>query len=120
MSRRHGSVSDRRFFVRALSAMINDMNEQELKKLAMLARVAVTDDELKKLHTDMDSILKYISQIREIADTEDGMEDETKLLSAALREDENPHSGGEYTARLLKSAPKSTEGYIQVKKIIST
>ena len=92
------------------------MNETELQKLALLSRISVSPDELKKLHEDMEAVLKYISQIQEIPVTEAGdtKHDEVPFL----REDEVPHESSLYAKELLTEAPRTKNNYIQVKKIL--
>ncbi len=93
------------------------MNEQELQKLADLARITIAREELKKIHTDMDAILKYISQIQEVVDMGNDTE-KGEYAAPILREDARPHEGGIYTDDLLNSAPRTKDGYVRVKKIL--
>lgn len=93
------------------------MEKQELEKLAALVRIAVSSEDLAKLHKDMESILKYVSQIQDIADVDsEGAEIKPRT---PLREDGNPHKSGAYTEELLKEAPQLKDNYVKVKKIIS-
>ncbi|MDP3726164.1 MAG: Asp-tRNA(Asn)/Glu-tRNA(Gln) amidotransferase subunit GatC [bacterium] len=93
------------------------MDSKELQKLADLARIDIEADELKKLQKDMEAILKYVSRIEEVA-----VNREDELISttdAFLREDGNPHETGVFSKEILKEVPKTKDGYVEVKKIIS-
>ena len=93
------------------------MNEKDLKKLADLARIAVSDSELKKLHKDMEAILKHVSHVQKVTTGhEEKISTEGDVL---LREDTGSHESGMYTKELLQEAPKLKDGCIEVKKIIS-
>ncbi|MBI2109184.1 MAG: Asp-tRNA(Asn)/Glu-tRNA(Gln) amidotransferase subunit GatC [Parcubacteria group bacterium] len=94
------------------------MDKKELQKLATLARIAVSSDELQTLQKDMEGVLQYISQIQEVSaghhETKNGFS-----LQNVMREDKDSHESGAYTKELLAEAPQKKDGYIQVKKIIS-
>ncbi len=93
------------------------MDSKELQKLADLARIAIAEEELKGLQKDMEAILKYVSRVEEVV-----INAESELASTAdafLRNDENPHETSLHTKELLEEAPKTKDGYVQVKKIIS-
>ncbi|MBI2047537.1 MAG: aspartyl/glutamyl-tRNA amidotransferase subunit C [Parcubacteria group bacterium] len=99
------------------------MNETELQKLALLSRISVSPDELKKLHEDMEAVLKYISQIQEVASqpqigTGHPINKTEEALINVTREDENPHESALYAKELLAEAPRTKNDYVQVKKIL--
>ena len=88
-----------------------------LRKLAELARIAIPKNELHDLQKDMEVILKYVSHIQKVAT--DAGETISVHTKPPLREDENPHESGIYTQEILKGVPKTKDGYVEVKKIIS-
>jgi aspartyl-tRNA(Asn)/glutamyl-tRNA(Gln) amidotransferase subunit C len=96
------------------------INEKEIEKLALLARIKLTPDELKSLHGDINSILSYVKQVQEVSSdtSEDLSEGIFADLKNTMRSDENPHEGGKFSEDILKQAPKRERNYFKVKKIL--
>ncbi len=100
------------------------IDRKEVEKLAALARITVPESEMAKLQKDMGAILDYVSQINEANELATDIQDDPSSIARfgvknVMREDGEPHESGMYTEKLLKSAPKSENGYVKVKKILS-
>lgn len=94
------------------------ISADDLKKLARLGRVAVTDEEVEKLRHDMDSILAYIDTIQKVSLPEKPSGSAYLDIQNVMREDANPHEPGIYTEAMLSQAPRREGNYLKVKKII--
>lgn len=95
------------------------MNKEDVKKLANLSRLEISDSELESFTVQIDSILHYVEQLKEVtAKTDNG---ESRIENAGvrniLRQDKDPHEPN-HTADLLASAPETQDGFIKVKKIL--
>jgi aspartyl-tRNA(Asn)/glutamyl-tRNA(Gln) amidotransferase subunit C len=44
-----------------------NITKDEIKKLARMSRIAVTDDEIVRLHSHVTSVLSYATRVQEIA-----------------------------------------------------
>jgi aspartyl-tRNA(Asn)/glutamyl-tRNA(Gln) amidotransferase subunit C len=97
------------------------MNKEEIKKIADLARLEITDEESEKFASEIDSILQYIDQIKSADISDDAAESriENAGVRNVMREDENPHDVSENTEALIKEAPDSQDDLIKVKKILN-
>ena len=93
------------------------LEKNDIQKLAGLARIRISEDELLGLEKDFEGILAYISQIQKAAEGALG-EDTGNGLRNVFREDENPHESGIHTEALLAQTPKREENYLKVKKIL--
>ncbi|TSD03510.1 MAG: aspartyl-tRNA(Asn)/glutamyl-tRNA (Gln) amidotransferase subunit C [Parcubacteria group bacterium Athens0714_16] len=91
---------------------------EELKKLSKLARIEISEGELSDLGKDINSILDYVGQITQINADKEPQMNADKVLINIMREDENPHEGGEFSSDLLNEAPNKENGYVKVKKIL--
>lgn len=92
------------------------MTNVDIRKLAELTRVAVTDEEVKQLEKEVPAILAFVEQVAETGAVAGKSEGEHRNI---FREDENPHKTGEHTQVLLDAMPQHTkEGYLKVRKII--
>jgi len=98
-----------------------EISDKEIKKLADLARIKLSEMEKKGLKKDIESILGYVSEIQEVSS------DATKVkplslqrsdLCNVMREDKEPHESGLYTEKILKEAPQREGDYFKVKKIL--
>lgn len=95
------------------------ISEQEVRKVASLANLTLTEDEVVRLSHDMDEILTHIDKLNELDTT--GVEPMSQVLydaeeTATLREDlERPPLG---SAAAVANAPLSGNGYYKVPLVI--
>jgi len=101
------------------------ITEQEVRRVAELANLALTEDEIVRMTQDMDGILTHIDKLSEL-DTSN-----VEPMSQVLYFSENP-SGAEETATLradverkplgnadaLANVPVSGQGYFKVPLVI--
>lgn len=95
------------------------LTEKEVRYVAGLANLALSDAEIGKLHADLDGILEHFDKLSEI-DTS-GVEPMAQVLygagvTAALREDLPRQPLDNQTA--LANAPQPGAGYFKVPKVI--
>jgi len=89
---------------------------KDVEHLAGLARIVIDDKEKELLRHDLGEILAYVSQIKEVS-AELGEAKEGALRNV-MRNDENPHSAGQFSEDLLSAAPGREGDRILVKKIL--
>lgn len=93
--------------------------EKEVRYVAELANLDLTDAEVHKFQADLDEILGHVERLNEIDTT--GVEPMAQVLypagdTATLRDDRaRPPLG---TDVALANAPQSGEGYFKVPKVI--
>lgn len=89
----------------------------DVKYVASLAKIAITDDEAARLTAELDTILGYVRQLEAVDTT--GLEPTYQVtgLKNVTRPDEIIDYG---TTRedLLKNAPRQRDGYIEVPKVL--
>jgi aspartyl-tRNA(Asn)/glutamyl-tRNA(Gln) amidotransferase subunit C len=95
------------------------ITEKEVRYVAGLANLHLTDDEVKRFEADLDEILTHIEKLNEI-DTS-GVEPMAQVLYAAgetanLRADVPAPTLGNRDA--LANAPRAGAGYYKVPKVI--
>jgi aspartyl-tRNA(Asn)/glutamyl-tRNA(Gln) amidotransferase subunit C len=91
------------------------ISKEDIKNLADLARIEVSDSEAEGLTSQIDSILGYVGQIQN--STGDAKMDVPKLRNV-MREDLVTNNSDEYTDKLLNNAPSREGRYLKVKKIL--
>ncbi len=96
------------------------MTKVDIKALANLARLEVSDDELKKLEKEIPDILKFVETIQSVSEK---TAVSTPPLINVMRADDppagGPHEGGKYTETLLNAAPTRVGNHIAVKQVLS-
>jgi aspartyl-tRNA(Asn)/glutamyl-tRNA(Gln) amidotransferase subunit C len=87
-----------------------------VKKIASLARIAITDEEVAKIAPELDNILGWIEQLGEV-DTS-SVEPMTAVIPNTLRlRDDVVTDGGKRDA-VLANAPQAEHGFFTVPKVI--
>ena len=90
---------------------------KDIEKLAKLARIELTQEEKEKLLKEVDPILNYVAQIKEVSSTVSGTPKAGEHRNI-MREDLNPNETASNTAVLVEDMPESQDNYLKVKKIL--
>ena len=91
------------------------ISEEEVKHVAKLARLELTDEEVQKYSKQLGDILKYVEQMNEIDTT--GIEPMPHAIPVTnvMREDEVKYE--QTKEELMKNAPYEEDGFFRVPKI---
>lgn len=93
------------------------MNPQDIEKLANLSRIKLSDEEKIKYAKEIDSILAYVNQLKEVAGSAPEVSKSSHIN--VLRDDSVFHESGIHTEDLLSASPDRDGQYIKVKQILS-
>ena len=96
--------------------MNSEIPKVDIRALAQLARVDISDAEVAKLETEIPSILAFVETIQK-ADVSGAKSD--RSLHNVVRADADPHETGMYTKRLLEAAPAREGDRIAVKQVVT-
>ncbi len=91
------------------------ITKEDVKNLASLARIQISEAEMESLSLEIDSILGYMGQIENMPM---GEEKEAPVLRNVMRDDVVLNTPGSYTKRILENAPMREGEYVKVKKIL--
>lgn len=91
------------------------MKKVDVQKLADLARIEVSSDELEELELELPVILDFVELVQESGAT---LEKKLGTHYNIYREDSEPHETGKYSERLIEAMPQNKNGYLKVRKII--
>lgn len=94
-----------------------DLTRDDVLKLARLARLTITDEEVEKYRSELSEILKYVEHLQ-TADVE-GLEPTSQVtgLKNVMREDEIVDYGVS-PDDLLRVAPDKVDRHVKVKRMI--
>ena len=94
------------------------VSSDDVKKLANLSRIALSDEEVEKLRGEIDSIVAYIDVVQKVPAPLGVAASPHLDLQNVMRDDGTPHEGGIHTEDMLSQAPAREGDYLKVKKIL--
>ena len=89
---------------------------EQVRHIARLARIAMSDEEIAALEPELNNILGWIEQLAEV-DT-DGVEPLTAVIDQKLRLREDAVTDGDRRDDVLLNAPDAQHGFFAVPKVI--
>ena len=92
------------------------VDQATVRRVAHLARIAVTEDEVAHLQGELNAILAFVEQLGEV-DT-DGVEPMTSVIPMTLPLRADVVSDGFCAERVLANAPASEDGFFAVPKVV--
>ena len=103
------------------------MDREKVLHLATLARIRISAEEADRLGKEIESILKYVDEIRKVekvlpagrqVDKVHAFDKEEFPVRNVMREDSEGHEPDMYTEKILAQAPERKGEYLKVKKIL--
>jgi len=92
------------------------MDKATVRKVASLARLAVTEQDLDKYATQLNGILKWVEQLASV--NTDNIEPLANVVNIELELREDVVNDGGKQADILANAPESLEGFFVVPKVV--
>lgn len=92
------------------------INQDDARKVAHLARIAVDDDQLPELARRLTGILHFMEQLNEV-DIE-GVEPMTGVEPMRLKRRKDVVTDGDMQDKILSNAPDAREGFFAVPKVV--
>ena len=92
------------------------ITEDEARKVAHLARIAVNDAALPALARELGGILNFMEQLNEV--DVDGVEPMTSVQPMRLKRREDVVTAGGMADKILANAPDAREGFFAVPKVV--
>lgn len=87
-----------------------------VRKIAHLARIAVADNEIEHLRSEINNMLAFVEQLNEVK--VDGVEPTASVEDMKLKMRDDVVNDGGYPARVLANAPAADDGFFQVPKVV--
>jgi aspartyl-tRNA(Asn)/glutamyl-tRNA(Gln) amidotransferase subunit C len=92
------------------------VDKDTVKRVARLARIAVSDREAEKLTGDLNTILGFVEQLNEVDVT--GVEPMTAVVAMQMRMRDDVVTDGEKAEQVLANAPGGNEQFFAVPKVV--
>ena len=100
----------------AASRACMSVDTNTVRKIASLARIAVTNGEVEAMTGELNNILTWVEQLGEV-DT-DGVEPLAAVIPNHLRLREDVITDGNIRDQVLANAPQAEHGFFTVPKVI--
>jgi aspartyl-tRNA(Asn)/glutamyl-tRNA(Gln) amidotransferase subunit C len=92
------------------------VNTEQVRHIAKLARIAMSDAEIDALVPELNNILGWVEQLAEV--NTDGVEPLTAVIDQKLRLREDAVTDGDKRDAVLANAPEGQHGFFAVPKVI--
>ena len=92
------------------------VSPEQVRHIAKLARIAMSDEEIERLAPELNNILGWVEQLEEV--NTDGVEPLTAVVPNKLRLREDKVTDGDCREEILANAPVAEHGFFAVPKVI--
>lgn len=99
-------------------AILLGMEIKDIEKLAKLARIELTEGEKETLLKEVDPILNYVAQLKEVVKLSSSSSNKVGDHRNILREDIVKNDSGSNTEALVAEFPEKEGNSLKVKKIL--
>lgn len=95
---------------------MSNLSEKDVIKIAKLARIAVTPEEVKTYSGELSKILAFVETLQEV--NTDNVPQMTSVAEMLLPMRKDEVTDGDYQEDILKNAPASEYGCFMVPKVV--
>jgi len=92
------------------------VSSEQVRHIAKLARIAMSEEELDRLVPELNNILGWVEQLGEV--NTDGIEPLTAVIDQKLRLRDDVVNDGDVRDDVLANAPDAQHGFFAVPKVI--
>ena len=87
-----------------------------VRRIAHLARIAVTDDEVPHLQGELNAMLAFVEQLSEV--NVDGIEPMTSVMPMVMKKRADVVNDGEIADKVVGNAPVTEDHFFLVPKVV--
>ncbi len=92
------------------------VDQETVRRIARLARIAVSGDDVPHLQGELNAILSFVEQLNEV-DVE-GVEPMTSVTPMVMKKREDRVTDGGYPERIVRNAPATEDNFFLVPKVV--
>lgn len=92
------------------------VDEATVRKIARLARIAITDEQAKPMVSELNGILNWVEQLNEVPT--DDVPPMTSAVDMQMKRRQDEVTDGGYRDRVTSNAPNGEEGFFTVPKVV--
>jgi aspartyl-tRNA(Asn)/glutamyl-tRNA(Gln) amidotransferase subunit C len=92
------------------------VDQNTVRRIARLARIAVTDDEVPHLQGELNAILSFVEQLNEVDVT--GVEPMTSVTPMTMKKRQDGVTDGGDPEKIVRNAPATEDNFFLVPKVV--
>ena len=92
------------------------VDQDTVRRIARLARIAISDDDVPHLQGELNAILAFVEQLDEV-DVE-GVEPMTAVTPMPMKKRRDAVTDGGYPGKIVANAPATDDGFFLVPKVV--
>ena len=92
------------------------VDQHTVRRIARLARIAVTDEEVPHLQGELNAILAFVEQLDEV--NVDGIEPMTSVTPMVMKKRTDSVTDGGYPEKIVRNAPATEDNFFLVPKVV--
>lgn len=92
------------------------LDKESVKKVASLARIRMSDEELERMMPQLSKIIGFVEQLAEV--NTDNVEPLANVVDITPELRKDVVNDGNYADKILENAPEETQGYFVVPKVV--
>jgi aspartyl-tRNA(Asn)/glutamyl-tRNA(Gln) amidotransferase subunit C len=92
------------------------VDEKTVRRIAHLARIAVTDAEVPHLQGELNAILSFVEQLGEV--NVEGVEPMTSVTPMTMKKRQDGVTDGGCADKIVRNAPATEDSFFLVPKVV--
>ena len=92
------------------------VDQDTVRRIARLARIAVADEDVPHLQGELNAILAFVEQLNEV--DVDGVEPMTSVTPMRMKKRQDGVTDGGYPAEIVRNAPATEDNFFLVPKVV--
>ena len=92
------------------------VDQNTVRRIARLARIAVTEDEVPHLQGELNAILSFVEQLNEV--NVEGVEPLTSVVAVKMKKRADVVTDGNYPEDITQNAPAAEDEFFMVPKVV--
>ena len=92
------------------------VDQNTVRRIARLARIAVADEDVPHLQGELNAILRFVEQLNEV--DVDGVEPMTSVTPMRMKKRQDGVTDGGYPAEIVRNAPATEDNFFLVPKVV--
>jgi aspartyl-tRNA(Asn)/glutamyl-tRNA(Gln) amidotransferase subunit C len=92
------------------------VDDKTVRRIARLARIKVTEEDVKRLEKELTGTLGWVEQLNEVKT--DGIEPMTRVVAQDMKKRKDVVNDGGIAAAVTRNAPMSEDSFFMVPKVV--
>ena len=92
------------------------VDQETVRRIARLARIAISDDDVPHLQGELNAILAFVEQLDEVEI--EGVEPMTSVTPMPMKKRQDGVIDGGYPEKIVANAPATDDGFFLVPKVV--